>query len=455
MVSSFQILPPRSLRGHSLQSSPDCQSWASLMKSVMAARYCKQLFIVCIIILVTFLLYAWRADLTIAQVSLFVKVEFFSDWTTADPHDPVPVQRVYVYFATLALQHTPPTGSHIRITAFQEQRVAQLRCCFRHHGNDTSAPALVVHTLKVENKQEVLGVVYQCHVPISPQNLTGIRVTMTPDSACPVEDVYYLPVYIPEVVKGGLAICGKVAFGGLLDPVKLVEWFEMQKLLGVDKIQILDFDNSVNVKKVFQYYQETGLLAMFPLKLPGRPWGRGFTDKTRVLYQLAQDEDFSILECRLRLAGYDYVMGIDMDEIILPRNTMSLKPYFQKIFGPNPRLAAVYFHVQFFVEEFGPEDKDAPLHVLRYLKSTPARWECQKYTYMPARADQGSTHSISPFPGFTTTRASPREAVIHHYRHCPQGWSQCTPPHITERSVTRFQDELVPRVKEVLSKLGF
>lgn len=92
---------------------------------------------------------------------------------------------------------------------------------------------------------------------------------MTPDSACPVEDVYYLPVYIPEVVKGGLAICGKVAFGGLLDPVKLVEWFEMQKLLGVDKIQILDFDNSVNVKKVFQYYQETGLLAMFPLKLPG------------------------------------------------------------------------------------------------------------------------------------------------------------------------------------------
>lgn len=44
------------------------------MKSVMAARYCKQLFIVCIIILVTFLLYAWRADLTIAQVSLFVKV---------------------------------------------------------------------------------------------------------------------------------------------------------------------------------------------------------------------------------------------------------------------------------------------------------------------------------------------------------------------------------------------
>ncbi|XP_025100823.1 uncharacterized protein LOC112568038 [Pomacea canaliculata] len=387
-------------------------------------------------------------------------VEIFPNWTTADPHDAVPVKRVYLYSATLTLQQTPPSGSHIRLTAFQEKRVGQLTCCFRRHGSDTiTSPAHIVHSLadpdNINDQREVFAVVYQCHVPFSPLELTGARVTVTPDPACPVEDNNYIPVYTPEVVKGGLAICGKVAFGSLLDPLKLVEWFEMQKLLGVDKIQILDFGNPENVTRVFKYYQNTGLLSIFPYKLPGRPWGRGFTDETRVLYQLNQDEDFPILECRLRLAGYEYVMGIDMDEIILPRNELSLKPCFQQIFGENPVLAAAFFHVQFFVEEFGPEDKDAPLHVLRYLKSTPARWECQKYTYIPARTNQGTTHSVSPYPGFYTTRIASDKAVIHHYRKCPHVWPTCTPTTITDRSITRFKTDLVPRVKDVLSKIGF
>ncbi|PVD27358.1 hypothetical protein C0Q70_12514 [Pomacea canaliculata] len=386
-------------------------------------------------------------------------VEIFPDWTTDDPHDAVPVKRVYLYSATLTIHHTPPNGSHIRLTAFQEKRVGQLTCCLRRHGSATvTAPAPIIHSLddpdNVNDTKKVFAVVYQCHVPFSPLELTGACVTVTPDPACPVEDNYYIPVYTPEVVKGGLAICGKVAFGSLLDPLKLVEWFEMQRLLGVDKIQILDFGNPENVSRVFEYYQNTGLLSFFPYKLPGRPWGRGFTDETRVLDQLPQDENFPFLECRLRLAGYDYVMSIDMDEIILPRKMKLLKPFFQDIFSRDPQLAGAYFQVQFFVEEFGPVDKDAPLHVLRYLKSTPALWECQKYTYIPARTNHVSTHEFEPYPGYSQSEVDSEEAVIHHYRKCSHKWHHCPPPdHITDRSITRFQTDLVPRVKDVLSKL--
>lgn len=74
----------------------------------------------------------------------------------------------------------------------------------------------------------------------------------------------------------------------------------------------------------------------------------------------------------------------------------------QEMFDRDEELAGAYFLVQFFVDEFGPEDVDAPLHVLRFLKSTPPRLECQKYAYIPSRTSQCSTHSILPHDGFTT-----------------------------------------------------
>lgn len=79
-----------------------------------------------------------------------------------------------------------------------------------------------------------------------------------------------MPIQTPEVVPGGLAICGKTAVGGLLDPSKLVEWFEVQRALGVDRIQIFDLDNPEKVLKVFRHYQELGLLVLLPYKLPGK-----------------------------------------------------------------------------------------------------------------------------------------------------------------------------------------
>lgn len=185
----------------------------------------------------------------------------------------MPIRRVYLYSAIVSLHDTPATGSHIFITAFQEKRVGELWCCLKHGSDDIIwSPAPVAQALADPNNsddpREVFAVVYRCHVPLSTHDLRSARVIVTPSSVCPTK-AEYLPVHLPETVNGGLAVCGKVAFGSLLDPLKLVEWFEMQKLLGVDKIQILDYGNPENVTKVFEYYQQKGLLAMFPFKLPG------------------------------------------------------------------------------------------------------------------------------------------------------------------------------------------
>ena len=49
-----------------------------------------------------------------------------------------------------------------------------------------------------------------------------------------------------------------------------MEWFEVQRLLGVDHIQIMDADNPEPVQKVFSYYKDMGLLHLLPYELPGK-----------------------------------------------------------------------------------------------------------------------------------------------------------------------------------------
>lgn len=64
-------------------------------------------------------------------------------------------------------------------------------------------------------------------------------------------------------------LCYQVAYGDDLDPTKLMEWFEVQRLMGVDNIQLMDLHNPVAIQKVFRYYQDIGLLDLLPYELPG------------------------------------------------------------------------------------------------------------------------------------------------------------------------------------------
>ena len=95
------------------------------------------------------------------------------------------------------------------------------------------------------------------------------HVTLTAATACPLEESEYLPVLEPERKPGGLAVCAKVAYGEALNPHKLVEWVEVQRLLGVDRIQLFESNNNEEVYRVLNHYKQTGLIDLLPYKLPG------------------------------------------------------------------------------------------------------------------------------------------------------------------------------------------
>lgn len=74
---------------------------------------------------------------------------------------------------------------------------------------------------------------------------------------CVENKEYYIKVDTPKKSESGLAVCGKVSYGKL-DAKRLVEWFEVQRLLGVDKVLTYTYKLNTQAMNVLDYYESIG-----------------------------------------------------------------------------------------------------------------------------------------------------------------------------------------------------
>ncbi|GFO17677.1 beta-1,4-galactosyltransferase galt-1 [Plakobranchus ocellatus] len=372
-------------------------------------------------------------------------------------------QELYIYSA-IANPHYPVNREvNIVFTVMDQTRSRSLDCCVLLDNRTVFiSPAskyfyyrsvnfpVVSDIDEYMHPEAYLARQYTCTVPETGHQIHHATLT---SSQCSSDPRDYIPVHYPARVPGGLAICGKVAYGGALDPEKLIEWFEMQRLLGVDKVLIYELNNPENVMRVFKHYQKMGFLDLQPYELPGRPYNRTMNDKS--FYQFHHDESLAVLECRQRMGGYTYVMSHDLDEFIIPRKDIGLKPFFQEKMQQYQDSAGFYFYAEFFVYGWGPTNPEEDMMLTRYRRATQPHWECTKYVFMPARVVSITTHSIFAMSHFSTYKIGPEEAVLHHYRDCPHVWKSCKPDDtIVDDVMLRFR-LLYPRVLGVRSELGF
>ncbi|XP_076435395.1 uncharacterized protein LOC143275290 [Babylonia areolata] len=392
-----------------------------------------------------------------------LQVEIFPHWTTKDPHDKTIFPRMYLYSAIMAVHRAPSNGTDIHVVAFQDgKRLQNLTCCAKlaqsqhvHSGMRAKFDFSYQQMTSTAHNYYTVGVVYRCWFPFSSQELREGHVTLAPTS-CPENEQQYLTVHQPALKPGGLAICAKIAYGVNLNPNKLVEWFETQRILGVDRIQLFDLNNTEMVLRILRHYEDTGLLDLLPYALPGRPWGRSLLNKKGTYARFGDDEELVLWDCRLRLAGYDYVMDVDTDEVIMPRNFKTLKPFFKQQFARHPKACSLSFKVQFFLDHWGPVVPEAPLLFLRYLNSTYPGAQVSKLVYLPCRTHQAKTHVVHPYPGYRMFRyVSTSEGTVFHYRSCKPNWTwSCDGPRLTDTSMQRFEPQLVAAVSAVQRKVG-
>ena len=70
-----------------------------------------------------------------------------------------------------------------------------------------------------------------------------------------------------EEQKGGIGICTKVIYGSP-DPIRLVEWIELNKMLGADSIYMYNTSVYGPVNKVLEYYAKKGYITLYQHPFP-------------------------------------------------------------------------------------------------------------------------------------------------------------------------------------------
>ncbi|XP_017054558.1 uncharacterized protein LOC108097040 [Drosophila ficusphila] len=103
---------------------------------------------------------------------------------------------------------------------------------------------------------------------------------------------------------------------------RLIEWFELQKILGASRIYAYMYDAHPAVQRVLDYYQRTGYLELRPLTLAnGMPRLRHY--QHMLLQQRRLEKRLNELipynDCFYRnLYRHDYLVNVDVDEVIMP-----------------------------------------------------------------------------------------------------------------------------------------
>nr|KAI8734384.1 hypothetical protein BgiMline_027698 [Biomphalaria glabrata] len=420
------------------------------------STWCLLLFLLCCCLLLTSILLPRDSYLKI-QVTESPRREKSVHYFIPGRYDDI-----YMYSAIADDPKTLHAGSAVDVvvTALDKTRVS-LTCCMLLDGDNGTVfvtPASVYFRNYITlrsfthiaseyfHPSTYLARQYRCTSQSRPR-----YVTLT-SSACPDSINDYLPVTYPNVSPRGLALCAKVARSPDLNVQKLAEWFEVQRHLGVDKIVVynLGVDNAIGA--IFRYYQNLGLLELLAYELPGEPRSRNLNEVFKRTRQFVQDESVPVLDCKLRMSGYDFVLSHDLDEMVIPRENIPLKRLLKESLATYPNAAGFYLYTSFFLLDWTATNPKQKLIVKAYRTSTVPRWEAIKFVFIPERTRTILTHEIFPRPKYDTAILSPDDVILHHYRKCPRDtWGTCTAATVVDDVMMRFRD-LDSQVTQVLER---
>lgn len=160
---------------------------------------------------------------------------------------------------------------------------------------------------------------------------------------------------------------------------RLLEWIELQFLLGADKISTYVFHVHPKMLKVLQYYEKLGKVSIHFHTLPGKdpndPVKRSNFLKNNV-WQKRRHEIIPYNDCLYHHAGsHRFLVILDMDEAIIPMMHHTWEELLDHIFSENTQALEVYSSLSasnvYFFSSFGEYTKDPSIppymHMLRHI----------------------------------------------------------------------------------------
>ncbi|XP_053404487.1 uncharacterized protein LOC123554072 [Mercenaria mercenaria] len=305
---------------------------------------------------------------------------------------------------------------------------SSLQCCLLL-GNDsivcTENAKRVIWTQV--NKQPLMAVKFFCPVPAA---FLGIHVkgaTMSlPGERC-LSKKFVAVEYLKRQPQDSIAVCAKIVYG-TMSSQRLIEWFEIQKFIGVDKVLMYYYNLNTETTKVLQRYHQEGFLDLRPFDFPDADSNYRYVGQKEA--QPFIDEQVVLYEAMERLQGYTYTAVIDVDEIIFARTSHkhNLKRFLVQLFRRCPDAAGFSFRTELFITDWeNKEDMGPEMNMFwhtRYQNRTRPLEDRTKNILVMNRVILGSvwTHNYTALPQYKKFQVPASMGTLKHYRPCRKNW---------------------------------
>ncbi|XP_037934451.1 uncharacterized protein LOC119668854 [Teleopsis dalmanni] len=271
--------------------------------------------------------------------------------------------------------------------------------------------------------------------------------------------------------QGNFTICVKNSYFPHEDmSARLVEWLELMRIMGAEKIFLYNMQLHPNMSKVLNYYEETGLVRLSPFTFArGEPNLRNMqheVNKANYLNTIL-NELLPFNDCLYRtIYKYKFVAVIDVDEVIMPLGNLTNWHQLVKVIEAEKDKNCEHFASYCFQNVYYP----------RYPDSPPYSLEVPEYFYMLQHVKRVADHlSI----GLATKCLHNTKHVVALHNHYAIHYEQCCfanninytigqmqhyrEPDIMETlndpvedaNIWRFKTELISNSAHVLKQLGF
>ncbi|PSN34263.1 hypothetical protein C0J52_18765 [Blattella germanica] len=250
-----------------------------------------------------------------------------------------------------------------------------------------------------------------------------------------------------------MAICVKPIHFNYNQALQMLEFLELNSILGVHHFTLYNDTLGPHVGCILQDYMARGIVTLLP-------WQLNMVSQK----EIRTEGLFAALnDCLYRsMYRYSYAALVDLDEYIIPRHNDTL-PQLIKWLGTrlNTRTTGSYsFQNAFFYLQWGDDPSiakstDTTEVGLMTLRKTRRRSKLHphkqrsKYLCRPEFVVEAGNHFIWEFePGHGTLNVPPDAAILHHYRVCEFGGNDCIKTaSVVDRTAYRYKDRLVSNVK--------
>ena len=253
-----------------------------------------------------------------------------------------------------------------------------------------------------------------------------------------------------------LEVCVPPLFGKI-DVIELIEFIELTRLFGAERIHFYDAGVSPSILTVLSYYRKHNIVSVLPWKLDDR------LKKKKQLHYNGQSAN--VQDCLYRnMFATRYLAFMDIDETIVPRKHSKLFPMITSVANYS-QYAGFSIVSAFFDPHWEPENSNNKSIIGQRVKlrrltdvmrtKTPSRIRT-KCIVNPWRIFEIGIHHVSkPIMATLQTVSLPGEYVlIHHYRVCDWRYGTNCVDHVQDNTLLSHAVEFETAVSKVLATLS-